>query len=257
VEAAALETALDADEPKAALVALVLSRLRASMMTSPSRRELGLSSSSSSSSDSDSSGARQQQRQLQPGAQGGSEPVQPRTAARRKKKSHHGGADSMTSNSSTRQARSQAPASAASAAAAAAASSQQQVAVDRSISEAVPPVSVRASQGSSSQGPSSGARAGHSHSPGGGVHAARGGGSTRLVSAGREASRDEAPRLFATGKHAMLSYEWGEQAKIKRVAKALMARDIVTWMDINGGMSTGKELFQSASEISVFANLIR
>ena len=89
------------------------------------------------------------------------------------------------------------------------------------------------------------------------MHAARGGGSTRLVSAGREASRDEAPRLFATGKHAMLSYEWGEQAKIKRVAKALMARDIVTWMDINGGMSTGKELFQLASEISVFANLIR
>ena len=43
--------------------------------------------------------------------------------------------------------------------------------------------------------------------------------------------------LFGS-KHAMLTYEWAVQEQVKAVAAHLNARDIPTWLDIDGGMHT-------------------
>ena len=35
----------------------------------------------------------------------------------------------------------------------------------------------------------------------------------------------------------MISYSWSEQAVVKRIRQGIDAHGMMTWMDINGGMS--------------------
>jgi hypothetical protein len=51
--------------------------------------------------------------------------------------------------------------------------------------------------------------------------------------------RGTGPRsIIPNGKHAMLSYQWDHQAVVRKVNKALQARGVQCWMDIDGGMQS-------------------
>jgi hypothetical protein len=65
----------------------------------------------------------------------------------------------------------------------------------------------------------------------------------RAVSADWNSS---APALLAEGKHAMLSYQWDEQARVSKTRKALHRRSVKTWMDVDGGMSG--DIFESMAQ---------
>ena len=47
-----------------------------------------------------------------------------------------------------------------------------------------------------------------------------------------------APVALPEGRHVMLSYQWSQQDKVVRVRKALQARGVNCWMDIDGGMKS-------------------